>query len=199
MDKGTGSTPPQQSASQGVIRPSWVSTALTIVVLVLASGAVLLWVERMGGPGALQARYGLFAPAITVAAHLAVNAAGVGELIPWAIANGAVYGLALGAPLTWTAWMGAALVQYHIARRVGQHAEVEAKMERLPAWLKRFPVGHPAFLIAGRWVPLGGPLTNVAAGAFAVPLGRFVWCAALGYAPEATLNAAIGAGLLYLV
>ena len=191
--------PLQQAGKKRVVRPSWFSTAFTLVVLVLGSGAVLLWVERMGGPGALQARYGLLAPVITVAAHLAVNAAGVGELIPWSIANGAVYGLALGAPLTWIAWMGAALIQYHLARRVGQRADVEAKMERLPGWLKRFPVGHPAFLIAGRWVPLGGPLTNVAAGAFAVPISRFVWCAALGYAPEATLNAAIGAGLLYLV
>ena len=180
-------------------RTSWLSTAFTVAVLVAGSGVVLLWVERMGGPGALQARFGLFAPAITVTAHLAVNAAGVGELIPWSIANGAVYGLALGAALTWVAWMGAALVQYRIARRVGEQAGLEERLGRLPAWLRRFPVGHPAFLIMGRWVPLGGPLTNVAAGAFAVPLGRFAWCAALGYAPEATLNAAIGAGLLYLV
>ena len=95
--------------------------------------------------------------------------------------------------------MGAALIQYRLARRVGEQADLEAKLDRLPAWLRRFPVGHPAFLIMGRWVPLGGPLTNVAAGAFAVPLRRFAWCAALGYAPEAALNAAIGAGLLYLV
>lgn len=190
---------PQQADGKRAGRKSWLSTTFIIAVLVLSSVAVLLWVERMGGPGALHARYGLFAPAITVTAHLMVNAAGVGELIPWSIANGAVYGLALGAPLTWIAWMGAALVQYRVARRVGQQAELEDKMERLPAWLRRFPVGHPAFLIAGRWVPLGGPLTNVAAGASAVPLGRFVCCAALGYAPEAMLNAAIGAGLLYLV
>lgn len=178
-----------------LIRSSVLVSALVMLSLL---GPVLFWVASIGGPEAVHARYGLLAPLVTLPAHLMVNVIAIGEFIPWSIANGVAYGFALGALLSWAAWMGAAVVQYVLARRLGQNQDVERQLAALPRWVQRFPVSHPVFLIAGRWVPMGGPFTNVAAGAFGVPAGRMLWCAGVGYSVEAMLNAALGAGLLRL-
>ena len=147
-------------------------------------------VSAAGGVAAFRSQYGGAALLVTVPAHVALTLTPVGELIPFGAANGALYGVALGAVLNWVAWMLAAVVQ----RAFGQTASREGVA--LPAWLARLPLTHPAVLVAGRWPPGGGVLVDAAAGAAGVPLGRHLACAALGHAPQAVAVAAVGAGLM---
>ena len=48
--------------------------------------------------------------------------------------------------------------------------------DRLPPWVKRFPVGSPAFLIAVRVIPgFGGTVATATAATFRVPMWVHVW------------------------
>jgi uncharacterized membrane protein YdjX (TVP38/TMEM64 family) len=107
-----------------------------------------------------------------------------------------IYGFWPGTFLAWLAWMMAAFIEYAVARRLARAAVAAPAIDKLPAWLRRLPVDHPAFLICGRWLPLGPHVVNAAAGAQGVSLGRYTWCAALGIAPVAVLIAALATGLL---
>jgi uncharacterized membrane protein YdjX (TVP38/TMEM64 family) len=162
------------------------------------TAAALLWVDSIGGPQAIRQRYGLAAPAVSLAAHALVAVTPAGELLPWGVVNGTLYGFALGSLLTWIASTASSLVQYALARSLARELDLERLRAGLPAWLRRFPVDHPAFLIAARWLPVGGPIANVAAGASGVMPLRIACCALVGGAPPALVMAALGAGLLQL-
>ena len=86
------------------------------------------------------------------------------------------------------------MIQYGLARRSVKDVDLDARLERLPAWLRRLPVTHPMFLVAVRWFPLGFHVANLTAGARRVPPLRQLWIAALGSIPGAALWAGIGAG-----
>lgn len=168
--------------------------SLALLAAALAGSlAVALTITASGGVDAFQHHAGRLAPLLTVPAHVALTLTPIGEVIPFGAANGALYGLALGAVLNWTAWMLAAGLQ----RAVGVTATREGVV--LPGWLARLPLTHPAVLVAGRWAPGGGVLVDAAAGAAGVPLRQHLALAALGHAPQAVLIAAVGAGLVHLL
>lgn len=157
---------------------------------------VVAWVHREGGPEGIRARYGLLAPALWMPLQVVVHVTPVGDFVPWAVLNGSMFGLWLGALATWLSWLGSASVQYAIGRRTARDLGWEARTVRLPEWLRRLPLGHPVFLIVARWFPLmAGPI-NVAAGAARVPFARLLWCTAVGTGPQALVLSAIGVGLL---
>lgn len=137
----------------------------------------------------------MWAPLLSFPAHVATTITPVGEFVPFGVANGAVYGLFWGAVLNWSAWLSAALIQYRIGR--GATAELGG-LTALPGWFKLLPVHHPLVLICGRWLPGGGPLVDAAAGAAAVPIGRWFALAALGHLAQAFFIAGLGAGLVQL-
>jgi uncharacterized membrane protein YdjX (TVP38/TMEM64 family) len=116
-----------------------------------------------------------------------------------AIANGALYGFARGAALSWLAWWIAALAQFGLARWVRRDLDLERHRDRLPRWLQRFPVDHPLFLIGGRLVPwIGGHVTTLLPGAAGVAPSRFAWCSAIAIVPGSIVMPAIGAGIMKL-
>ncbi|HBQ10919.1 MAG TPA: hypothetical protein DEF51_06970 [Myxococcales bacterium] len=90
------------------------------------------------------------------------------------------------------------MIQYGLARKSTSSAAAEAGLARLPAWLRRFPVGHPAFLIIGRWIPMGYHVVNVMSGIRRVPARRHLWCAIVGSVPGAVVWAGVGAGVQLL-
>jgi len=106
-----------------------------------------------------------------------------------------VYGFWTGSALVWLAWMLGAWIEYVVVRRVSRRLDPAVAMERLPHWLRRFPVEHPIFLICARWFPLGPHLVNGLSGLRGVPLWRYTWTAAVGIAPVALLVAAVATGL----
>lgn len=107
-----------------------------------------------------------------------------------------VYGFARGSILVWLAWMLGAWIEYGLVRRIANRVDEDAARGKLPTWLGRLPVDHPAFLICGRWFPLGPHLVNSAAGAAGIPLWRYTWTAAVGIAPVALVIGAVATGLL---
>ena len=167
---------------------------------VLFVAAAILTADALGGPVGMRERFGPAGLAACFVTHWILNLTPAGEILPSATANGAAWGLWLGAGVSWLGYLAASLTQYGLASRLGSRIEIESRLEALPARLRRFPVAHPAFQILGRCVPVVGlHVVNVASAAHAVPLRRFVPCAALGHAPPAFTMAALGAGLLGLL
>jgi len=176
-----------------VLRSRGLQSALAALVV---GGLVIAWVHVEGGPEGIRAHYGLAAPLIWIPMQVVVHVTPLGDFVPWSVLNGSMFGLWLGAFATWLSWMGSASAQYAIGRRTAQDLDWEAKAARLPEWLRRFPLGHPVFLIVARAFPLmAGPI-NVAAGAARVPFGRVLWCTAIGVFPPALFLAAVGVGLV---
>jgi uncharacterized membrane protein YdjX (TVP38/TMEM64 family) len=175
--------------------------ATGLVSLCVAAGfalAAISWVRSVGGPDGVRERYRLVAPAITLVAHAASDMTPAGDLLPlpFGVANGALYGFVPGALLSWLAWMAAASLNWTIARRTARDLALADRIARLPRWMRRFPVAHPLFLITARWVPTGGALASLAAGAVGVGIARLLWCTAIGATPPAIVLAAIGSGVL---
>lgn len=184
-------------------RGAWTAVALVRARGLAASGiacalslAVGGWVWTSGGPATVRDHYGAAAPALSLVGQTLVAVTPAGDFIPWAVANGAAFGVALGALLNWLAWMGACAVLFALARWSSVDLDLDAELHRLPRWLARLPVHHALFLIGARWVPLGGYLASVAAGVLRVPFGRLLWCTAVGSAPQALLLSLVGAGLV---
>ena len=93
-------------------------------------------------------------------------------------------------------WMVAAITEYSLYRRIAHDAGPIAGLGRLPAWLRRLPVHHPAFLIGARFLPFGNQLVNTTAGLARVPFLRFLWPTALALIPIAALISALSVGLV---
>jgi len=154
--------------------------------------------QRFGKTELLQIRetYGVSAAVVTLPLQIVMG------LTPFpsdlfSIANGALYGLWIGTLLSWFGWWIAAMLQFAIGRRARMDFELDAEAERVPGWLRRFPVGHPVYLIFVRLVPyLGMHMGSLVPGAAGVPWPRFVWCSAIGTFPGSLIMTAVGAGLV---
>jgi uncharacterized membrane protein YdjX (TVP38/TMEM64 family) len=170
------------------------------VLAVAFIAAMYLWIESLGGPTAIRERFGTRGIAVSVIAHWILNLTPLGEVVPMALANGAIWGFWIGALVSWSGWMGASITQYLFVRRVGTEFNVSDRLERLPERIRALPVGHPLFQIAGRSLPwVGLHLVNVASAVRGVPFPRFLAFAALGQAGPALTMSALGAGLLSLL
>lgn len=155
------------------------------------------WVRSIGGPEVLVDRCGALAPLAMVAIQAGLAAAPFPSEL-FALASAAAYGWAIGSVMTWAGWTIGSMIQYALARRGAEDVDLEARVARLPAWIRRFPLDHPAFLVCVRWLPMGFHLANVAAGARGVPARRQLWIAAVGSIPGAVLWAGVGAGVTLL-
>lgn len=165
------------------------------IALLLLAMTALWWVNSIGGLEEFRRQYGRTAPILTTPLHMAVASLPIPTDV-FCVANGALYGFWIGALLSWIGWYGAALVKFSLGRRARQDFNVEAGMKKLPQFLQRFPVGHPAFLIGSRMIPwLGGNVSTYLPGAAGVPLSRHLWCSAIAIVPGALLTAGVGAGL----
>ena len=175
------------------------SRLLYLVVGIVVIGFLLVrWVDAFGGPEAVWVRFGILAPIISVPLHIIVAVTPLPSDL-MGVANGAVYGFWGGFILTWFGWFLASFIQYAIGRRVRQDFDVEGWLARSPERLRRFPVGHPLFIIAARYVPYaGGHLATLLPGALGVNLIRFAWCTAIAIVPSSLVVAAVGAGLFLL-
>lgn len=181
------------------VRALFTSRIVYLVVGIVLIGVLLVqWVEALGGPAAVWVRFGLLAPVISVPLHIFVAVTPFPSDL-MGVANGAVYGFWWGFFLTWFGWYSASFIQYAIGWRVRQDFDVEAWLARSPDRLRRFPVGHPVFIIGARYVPYaGGHLATLLPGAYGVDLVRFAWCTAIAIVPSSLVVAAVGAGLLLL-
>jgi uncharacterized membrane protein YdjX (TVP38/TMEM64 family) len=175
----------------------WRSRGLRWLLLVALAGfALVRGIEAFGGAPAIRERLGAGAALVLVPVQIVVSVSPVpGEIV--AAVNVAIYGLWVGAALCWLAWLGAAFVEYALVRRTTREvSDASRSLERLPAFLRRLPVHHPAFLIFARYLPFGAHVVNVTAGLHGVPPWRFGWTAALALVPASLVFAAVTHGLL---
>ena len=166
-----------------------------LALVVLSGWALLRLLERMGGPEVIRAEYGIGAAALLVPAHAIVAVSPLpGEVV--ALAHGAIYGFVLGSVFTWSGWMGAALLEYGLFRRIASDVAPVESRSGLPRWVRRFPAHHPAFLGLARLLPFGNHVVNAVAGSHRVPLWRFCWPTALALAPISIGFAAVASGVV---
>lgn len=119
---------------------------------------------------------GPFAYPIAIAVFVAVAAAPFSVTDALAIMNGVIFGPLWGSILNAVGIVLAAILGYWINRRASHLLDLDSALARLPPWVKRFPVGSPAFLISVRVIPgFGGTVATASAAAFRVPLWVHVW------------------------
>ena len=119
---------------------------------------------------------GPFAYPLAIGIFILVASAPFSVTDALAIMNGAVFGPVRGTLVDAFGLVGAALLGYWINRHATRLWRLEEYLHRLPPWVKRFPVGSPAFLLAVRVIPgFGGTVATATAAAFRVPVWVHVW------------------------
>lgn len=119
---------------------------------------------------------GPFAYPLAVAIFVVVAAAPFSVTDALAIMNGAIFGPVRGTLVDIFGLIGGALLGYWINTHATQAWRLEDYLARLPAWVKRFPVGSPGFLLSVRIIPgFGGTVATATAAAFRVPIWVHVW------------------------
>jgi uncharacterized membrane protein YdjX (TVP38/TMEM64 family) len=110
-----------------------------------------------------------------------------------AIMDGAIFGPLWGSVVNAIGLVLAAMLGYWINRRASHLLDLAMALERLPKWVKRFPVGSPAFLISVRVIPgFGGTVATATAAAFRVPMWVHVWTMCAIAIPICTVLAIFG-------
>lgn len=177
-------------------RAATTPTLYLILGLIVLASVMTSWIDLLGGPNAVRERFGIVAPLVSVSIHIVL------AITPFpsdfiSITNGALYGFAMGAFLSWVAWWIAAILEFFLGFRARRDFQLESKLDELPVWLRDFPIDHPVFLIGARQIPwIGGHITTFLPGAAGVRPGRYLWCSAIAIVPGAIVMPAIGAGLM---
>lgn len=110
-----------------------------------------------------------------------------------AIMNGAIFGPFWGSIINAVGIVVAAAIGYWINRRASHLLDLDAALARLPAWVKRFKVGSPMFLIAVRIIPgFGGTVATASAAAFRVPIWIHIATMSVVAIPLCTILAIFG-------
>ena len=165
-----------------------------IACILVVGFACSKWLEAAGGTGQAFETFGRYAFALSVPMHVVLSATPFpSELV--GVANGMLYGFALGAVLSWVGWWLGALLEYSLVRR-GFCSDERQSTRRgsVPEFLQRFPVDHPLFLVIGRQLPFGFHAVNIAAALGGVPFRRFLLWSAVANVPYALISSAAGAG-----
>jgi uncharacterized membrane protein YdjX (TVP38/TMEM64 family) len=165
--------------------------ALTLLAASFTLAAVVIryqpWVEREIRSLSLSA----YPLAIAIFAIVASAPFSVTDAL--AIMNGAIFGPVKGSLVNAVGLVFAALIGYWINRHASRMLDLDAYLERVPAWVKRFPVGSPAFLIAVRIIPgFGGTVATATAATFRVPIWVHVWTMCLVAIPICSLLSIFG-------
>lgn len=143
---------------------------------------------------------GPFAYPLAIAVFAVVASAPFSVTDALAIMNGAIFGPLQGAIVNAVGLVLAALFGYWINRHASRMLDLDSYLEKLPGWVKRFPVGSPAFLVAVRVIPgFGGTVATATAATFRVPVWVHVWTMCAIAVPICTVLAIFGDRVTVLV
>lgn len=110
-----------------------------------------------------------------------------------AIMNGAIFGPFWGSVINAVGIVIAGGIGYWVNRHATHLLDLDAALARLPAWVKRFRVGSPMFLIAVRVIPgFGGTVATASAAAFRVPVWIHILTMSAVAVPICTILAIFG-------
>lgn len=166
-------------------------------LILISLGAFFLykWVDAMGGPEVFRQKFGLWSVAVVIPIQTLLAMSPFPSEIT-AVMQAGLHGFWVGSFVNWFCWTLGSVLEYLLARRLAADLDVEYKLQKMPKWIRRFPVHHPLFLIFGRYMPWGFHIVNLSASFYGVPLTRQIWCAAISIPPIAFLSSAIANGML---
>jgi uncharacterized membrane protein YdjX (TVP38/TMEM64 family) len=110
-----------------------------------------------------------------------------------AIMNGAIFGPFWGSIINAIGIIVAGGMGYWLNLHATHLLDLDSALARLPAWVKRFRIGSPMFLIAVRVIPgFGGTIATATAAAFRVPVWIHILTMSIVAIPICTLLAIFG-------
>ncbi len=171
---------------------AWRRAEAALVFLVSFALAAFV-IKNKTAVEALLSTLGLAAYPLAILLFTVVASAPFSVTDALAIMNGVIFGPLWGSVVNAIGLVFAAMTGYAIARRTSGALEIEANIEKLPSWVRRFRVGSPQFLITLRLIPgLGGTLATQIAAALRVPIFVQVWTMCAIAVPVCTLLAIFG-------
>lgn len=110
-----------------------------------------------------------------------------------AIMNGAIFGPFWGTIINAAGIIAAGGIGYWVNQHATKLMDLDAALNRLPAWVKRFRIGSPMFLITVRIIPgFGGTVATATAAALRVPVWIHILCMSAVAIPICTVLAIFG-------
>jgi uncharacterized membrane protein YdjX (TVP38/TMEM64 family) len=145
--------------------------------ILLASFALAAFVvARKGQVEHLLVSLGPFAMPLAIVILAIVASAPFSVTDALAVMNGVLFGPWWGSLVNALGIVLAAVIGYIVALRTSELLDIEAQVERLPPWVRRFKIGSPMFLICVRIIPgLGGTIATQTAAALRVPIFRQIY------------------------
>ena len=166
-----------------------------IVAIALATDQ---WMNQEGGPQAVVAEWGIWAPLASLALSILTKATPLGSVLIM-IANGALFPFWLAVALNMGSGILGGIIMYYIWGRGNHAADIQGGMQKLPMWFRRHAGDNLIFLSLLRIVPwVGGNVADMIAGSHRVQLRTQILSLVLGYLPGAFLYALAGAGIVRL-
>jgi uncharacterized membrane protein YdjX (TVP38/TMEM64 family) len=174
------------------VKTTWrrIEAALVFLTSFALAALVIRYKHDVEG---LLSRIGIFSYPLAIAIFTIVASAPFSVTDALAVMNGVLFGPWIGSLVNAIGLVFAAMVGYAIALRTSHLLQLDKNVEKLPGWVRRFPVGSPAFLITLRIIPgLGGTLATQIAAAFRIPLFTHVWTMCAIAVPICTVLAIFG-------
>jgi uncharacterized membrane protein YdjX (TVP38/TMEM64 family) len=167
-----------------------IARVLGIALLVFSFALAAAVIANKHAIDSLLAGAGLGAYPIAIGVFALVAAAPFSVTDALAVSNGVLFGPIVGSLVNAVGLVLGALLSYYVARRTSSLLDIECQMGHLPAWVNRFRVGSPVFLILVRIIPgVGGTLATQIAAALQIPLMRHVVTFCIVTIPFCTLLA----------
>ena len=179
-------TPPHPPSTTRALRSRLLGAGLLALSFAIAAAVV----GNKHAIASLLAGAGIGAYPIAIGVFALVAAAPFSVTDALAVSNGVLFGPLVGSLVNAAGLVLGALLGYFIARRTSRLLDTGSQIRRLPAWVHRFRVGSPVFLILVRIIPgIGGTLATQLAAALRVPLLRHVATFCIVTIPFCTLLA----------
>lgn len=179
-------TPPLVPTPTHALRSRLLGVALLTLSFAIAAAVI----ANKHAIASLLAGAGLGAYPIAIGVFALVAAAPFSVTDALAVSNGVLFGPIVGSLVNAAGLVLGALLGYFIALHTSRLLDLDSQIRRLPAWVHRFRVGSPVFLILVRIIPgIGGTLATQLAAALRVPLLRHVVTFCIVTIPFCTLLA----------
>jgi uncharacterized membrane protein YdjX (TVP38/TMEM64 family) len=110
------------------------------------------------------------------------------------------YGPIIGTIIAFVGNILSAIVEYYLGFKISKVTDFENKRQKLPFGLGKFPVDSIPFLIFGRMIPgYGSKIISFLAGAYKVPMKRYIWTTAVTVFLGSILLAFGGFGIVNVI
>jgi uncharacterized membrane protein YdjX (TVP38/TMEM64 family) len=163
-------------------------TGFTILAASFAFAAYV--VANRSGIDQLLAAVGPFRIPLAIVIFAIAGSAPFSVTDALSVSNGALFGAWLGSAINFAGLVLASVIGYAVALSTSASLDMEGQIARLPAWVKRFEIGSPLFLIVVRLIPgVGGTIATQTAAALHVSLWRQIYTLCAVAVPLSTILA----------